>query len=190
MDLRAKNIANQKFGWLTAIAPTDRRSSHGDVLWLLRCICGKEILRATAAMLKKPRRLNQAPRSCGCNKEKNRIYTSKYGGIGDLSGHRFGILKTQAKHRNILFSVAIDYLWTIFLQQNKQCALTGVPLALSQKKMSKDETIASLDRIDSDLGYVSGNVQWVHPAINFMKHAMPQTKFVEWCSLVHKKHCK
>jgi hypothetical protein len=41
-----------------------------------------------------------------------------------------------------------------------------------------------LDRIDSSQGYVSGNVQWVHTIINFMKTSLPQREFIRWCRLV------
>jgi hypothetical protein len=99
-------------------------------------------------------------------------------------------MKTSAKHRGHVFDVDIEYVWDLFLAQGKRCALSGVPLAMSRKSAAPGEAVASLDRIRSDFGYVAGNVQWVHPTINFMKHAMPQDQFVEWCQLVaaHRAH--
>lgn len=179
-----KDITNLKVGWLTVIRPLEERGPRGDVYWLVRCRCGREIKRYTSSLLKKPRRANQSPRSCGCNKTRNRVYTSKYGCAGDLSGHRFGCLTTQAWHRGHVFTVTIEELWDIFVAQKKRCALTDIALAITKKVLRAGETIASLDRIESDVGYVTGNVQWVHPTINFMKHAMPQENFVEWCCLV------
>ena len=44
---------------------------------------------------------------------------------------------------------------------------------------------ASLDRIDSNLDYIEGNVQWVHKRVNAMKSDMSTKEFLEWCTLVH-----
>ena len=52
--------------------------------------------------------------------------------------------------------------------------------------MKEGASTASLDRIDSSKGYVKGNIQWVHIAINFMKHSLPEEEFVRWCCLVAK----
>ena len=45
---------------------------------------------------------------------------------------------------------------------------------------------ASLDRIDSNLGYVKGNVQWVHKHINVMKNIFNQDMFIFLCNQVTK----
>ena len=37
-----KDIAGQKFGKLTGVAPTGK-SSNGSAIWLCRCDCGKEV---------------------------------------------------------------------------------------------------------------------------------------------------
>jgi hypothetical protein len=55
---------------------------------------------------------------------------------------------------------------------------------MTKKTLAEGETVASLDRIDSEKGYIPGNVQWVHPAVNFMKHAMAQDVFIDWCCRV------
>ena len=52
----------------------------------------------------------------------------------------------------------------------------------------KKETTASLDRIDSLLGYTIDNVQWVHKDINRIKFDMSQCRFVELCCLIAEKH--
>jgi hypothetical protein len=182
MGNHRKDLTGKTSGWLTALHPTGQQDRQGNCLWVCRCRCGKELVKRSAEFGKKPRREGQAEQSCGCNRP--RVYSSKYGGAGHLSGHRFGCLQTQAKHRGHAFDVTIEYLWEKFVEQEGRCALSGVPLFLSKKASFPDETRASLDRISSELGYITGNVQWVHPAINFMKHAMDQTAFVTWCKRV------
>lgn len=54
-----KDLAGQTYGYLTAIAPTERRS-RGDVVWQCRCRCGKEVF------LPATRLLTGNTASCGC----------------------------------------------------------------------------------------------------------------------------
>lgn len=77
------------------------------------------------------------------------------------------------------------------MTQNKKCALTGrkivfVPRGKSINK-TRTETTASLDRIDSNKGYVVGNVQWVYKKINMMKQGYSQDEFILLCKEVVKK---
>lgn len=43
---------------------------------------------------------------------------------------------------------------------------------------------ASLDRIDSDKGYIEGNVQWLHKWVNLMKSDFTQDEFLNYCRLI------
>ncbi len=175
-----KDLTGKTVGVLTVLGPTGEKSRWGDYFWLVRCRCGKEFTKRASDLGRKPKSEKQAPQSCGCVPT-SRVYTSKYGGIGDLGGHRFGLLQASAKKRGHHFDVTIEFLWDLFLKQDGMCALTGAPLAMSKRSACPDEAIASLDRIESDKGYIPGNVQWVHPTVNFMKHAMPQKNFITWC---------
>ena len=58
-EVNRKDLTNQKFGYLTAISPTEDRSS-GSVIWKCKCQCGKIIsVRATSL-------LSGHTNSCGC----------------------------------------------------------------------------------------------------------------------------
>lgn len=69
----------------------------------------------------------------------------------------------------------MEYLWNLFIYQNKVCALTGDPLNINT---------ASLDRIDSKYGYIEGNVQWVTAQANKCKHILTMTELYEFCEKV------
>ena len=58
----SKDITNQKFGFLTAIEPTEQRSKYGDVIWLCKCDCGNEIYTSAHSLLIGDKH------SCGCSK--------------------------------------------------------------------------------------------------------------------------
>ena len=109
-------------------------------------------------------------------------------GIGDLSGTFWHHIQRGAIKRSIEFNITMEYAWRVFLDQNKLCALSCVPITLS--KHARDgapcwkEITASLDRIDSEKGYVEGNVQWVHKEVNYIKRDLDQDVFVKWCKLI------
>ena len=59
-SLRTENIADQTFGRLRAVRPTEERTDNGSVIWELICECGNTVYK-TVNELKTERVL-----SCGC----------------------------------------------------------------------------------------------------------------------------
>lgn len=64
----------------------------------------------------------------------------------------------DANQRDIEFDLSLRAFINIF--KSKKCQLTGMPLTA--------ETI-TIDRIDNNLGYISGNVMAVHSTVNALK---------------------
>lgn len=105
--------------------------------------------------------------------------------------HRFhDILKTHgylrrieysARQRKLEFNITWDYIENLLRQQNYKCVLTGLEIYLNYPK---NDSTASLDRIDNTIGYVEGNVQWIHKAINKMKLNHTQDEFIYLCCTV------
>ena len=77
----------------------------------------------------------------------------------------------------------IEDAWDIFQGQGGRCALTGLKIEFGRAE-HRDETTASLDRIDSGCGYEIGNVQWVHKYVNLMKGTLSVEEFIRFCRLV------
>ena len=107
-------------------------------------------------------------------------YNKCWTGYKDLSGKYWAIITCSARLRKLKFDVDRKYLYDLFEQQNRRCALTNLPLTLGRL----EEQTASLDRIDSLQGYVKGNVQWVSKEVNIMKNKFGQDYFVNICKLV------
>lgn len=72
----------------------------------------------------------------------------------------------------------------IFFRQEGLCALSGIPIQLRPFK----QLTASLDRINSSLGYTKNNVQWVHKHINLMKSKLDDATFILLCNVISKKN--
>jgi hypothetical protein len=87
-------------------------------------------------------------------------------------------------------SIIINMCWNLFLKQNRKCALSGIEIAFPKAwgARSKTQITASLDRVDSNKGYIIGNVQWVHKQINTMKMDMSDAEFINLCRMVTKNY--
>ena len=113
-------------------------------------------------------------------------------GCEGLSGTHYTALKAGAKRRNLEFNVTPEFLWQLYLQQHKLCALSGSEITLVP--IIKDNNVdwavvtASLDRIDSNKGYTKDNVQWVHKRINFLKNDFTEEELLYWAKKIVEKH--
>ena len=113
----------------------------------------------------------------------------KHKGTGDLSLTYMSYLRQKAKQTNREFSLTAEYLWELFLKQDRKCALSGEPLFFSTKidsnhNIERAYHTASLDRINNDLDYIEGNVQWVHKTINRMRRQYTVAEYIFWCKRV------
>lgn len=113
-----------------------------------------------------------------------------YKGYGEIPSRVWANYASGAIRRNIPFDISIEYGWNLFLKQNRKCALSGIDIHFPLT--SRDKFNASLDRIDSKLGYIEGNIQWVHKSINLMKHSLDENIFIDFCKLIvgHSGKCE
>lgn len=159
-----------KINMLTIISVSD------DLKYVkVKCDCGNEIIMKRAYF--------GFRKSCGCRKHamgyqniswkenKTEIYRNQWNGI----------LK-NARARNLEFNISIEDAYEIYLKQGGLCALSEIPLEFKSRFST-----ASLDRINSDLGYTKENVQWVHRDINKIKMDLPSSYFEHLCNLISNK---
>lgn len=133
------------------------------------CVCGNKI--------------TIRPGSLKSNKQNNCGCILRHGTyVGKLSKDAFNKIKNNAKNRSISFEVDMQYLWNLYEKQNGICALSGLNIEFSMRV--KDKRTASIDRIDSNKGYIEGNLQWIHKDINRMKCNFDQIKFIKLCKLI------
>ena len=91
--------------------------------------------------------------------------------------------EVNAELRNIEWNLEYEYLADLLIDQDFKCSLTGWDI----DALSVGNNTASLDRIDSSVGYVKGNVQWVHKMVNMCKQQYSQEDFIEMCKSVANK---
>lgn len=162
----------QKFGRWTVLdvirnGPRDTRAK-----FVCKCACGsvKEVLIDNAV----------SGKSTGCRKCSGMAGSKnpRWGGTKNVPFSFFSIMKKSASARDYDVDVTIDDIQELWDSSSGCCALSGVPITLSTKKMG---CTASIDRIDSSRGYTKDNIQFVHKHVNLMKNHFDQAYFIEMC---------
>jgi len=106
---------------------------------------------------------------------------------GDYKGIRisfFNKFKLNAISRDLEFKIDIDFASKLAESQNYKCYYSDLELKFNG---DFNQITASIDRIDSSIGYLESNICWVHKDINMMKQKFSEKKFVEMCKLVANK---
>lgn len=104
-------------------------------------------------------------------------------GYKDIPGRVYGSLQKQAAKRNIGCDISIEEIWDKYIQQERKCALTNLPIVFASYHSEIEQT-ASIDRINCLINNYKNNFQIVHKHINKMKLDHNQDYFIELCKLV------
>lgn len=106
---------------------------------------------------------------------------------GDISHQYFDHIRRNAESRNLEFSISPDYIWQLFIEQNRKCALSGRNININISKINnrKNEMTASLDRINSNKGYIIGNVQWIHKELQPIKMSLSNYQLFMICQEIY-----
>ena len=120
---------------------------------------------------------------CECG---NKFENSKlYKGVGKLAQSKFSHIEWGAKKRGFEFLITKEYAWSLYEKQNGKCFYTQLPINLNTRNYSMT---ASIDRIDSNKGYIEDNIVWVHKDINIMKNKFSKEYFLMLCKKIVENH--
>ena len=149
------------------------------IQWECQCECGTKTIRVSNSLRKG---------KCCCKKCKSSSDRNRFG-YKDLMQHHWRSIQRSAKRRGFEFEITIQHAWDVFEKQNKQCAISSIPIVLgkTREEYASGITTASLDRIDSSKGYIKGNIQWVHKKINIMKSNYTLDEFIYYCRKIVEK---
>jgi len=164
-----KNLLGMKFTNLLVIEKDESR--NGRAYWICKCDCGNR------TSVRASHLTTQQIKSCGCIQ-----FINHWKGYGEISGEKWNTIRQAAIRRGLSINITLEYLWDLYVRQDRACAISGEPIIFST--WYKGDQTASLDRIDNDKGYEIGNVQWVHKEINKMKGKLKQNEFIDWCRKV------
>ena len=172
---KKKNYSGERIGeWLvTSEAYYEPTKTGGRYLWKCICSCGTEKLVGTTSLL-----YGKTLMCISCaNNEKNssKENNPNWKGHGRIPGTVLQKIKWNAKRRSRDLEVNIDaeYLNDLWEKQDGKCYFSGRQLVISET--------ASVDRTDSNLGYIKGNVQWVHKDVNKAKMELSSSDFITLC---------
>ncbi len=120
-------------------------------------------------------------------------FNGRWKGYKKICGSSWCQIKRQAEHRKLDFSITIEQAWEQYIKQIGKCALTGWPLTIERLPVNDwyNNITASLDRINSSLGYIANNIQWVHKDVNRSKWDLQEQRYVDLSLLIvtHKNRC-
>ena len=178
IDIPKLNLVGYKYHWLEIVARS--KSRDGQVYWICKCECGKEIELSTKTITRDERK------SCGCWMKSREYSRCNYlwSGFEEIHGKWWGNVRRGAKQRGHEFNLSIEEAWNLFKKQSGKCALSGVDLKFCKSIREVKDTTASLDRIDSSKGYTIDNVQWVHKTVNLMKQGIDMNEFKWWIKMI------
>ena len=157
-------------GWIVI---SGAENVKGQLRYKCRCSCGNERYMTSTALMNTTRWFKC--KQCATQESIDGM-TIRNGRVGDLTLSKVNSIQAKAVLRKIDFNLSIEYLWSLYVAQGKRCAITGDELPSIRK--------ASLDRIDSKVGYVEGNVQWVTSQANKCKHILSMSELYEFARKV------
>lgn len=176
------DLTGNKYGQLMVLEKTDKFTKTRGAVWLCKCDCGDLVELPTNSLT--------SGNNITCSNKKNHTNNHldpKWLRCGEIPIAHLNAIKNGAIKRNLSYNLTSEYLWNLFLSQNKKCALSGLDLKFTQSRNAAKTralfTTASLDRIDCKIGYEEGNVRWVHKDLNKMKLHYNDELFYEYCRL-------
>jgi hypothetical protein len=93
----------------------------------------------------------------------------------------FKAVNGGAKKRGFDVEITESDLIIQLIRQNGICTLSG-------RRISLLDSSASLDRVDSGIGYTKNNIQWIYKPLNTMKMDLPQSEFIQLCKEIAAYH--
>jgi len=107
-------------------------------------------------------------------------HSYNYNGSKHFAGKKLASWRHSARRRGYKWDLTREQLDAMFDEQAGVCALSGLRMIHKHK----DLRFPSLDRIDPELGYEEGNVQFVCAIVNVMKSKLLEEDFVWLCAQI------
>ena len=96
--------------------------------------------------------------------------------------------KGNAKKRGLEHNITKDYIEELYSLQNGLCYYTDKLMHIDLRDKNNNKDCVSIDRIDSDKGYIFGNLVLCRWQVNRMKNDLSNIDFLQIISEINKKH--
>lgn len=103
--------------------------------------------------------------------------------LSTVEGYLAMLLSRAKRRRPDNFTITLDFLINKWKEQKGLCALTGLSM-LIQKGLEGSKLAASINRIDSSIGYTKENSRLVCVYVNGIKGDASDEEFFTFCSRV------
>lgn len=87
------------------------------------------------------------------------------------------------KYRGLTIDIDYKYLYELYKKQEGKCAISGLQMTY-YVGAGRNHYNISVDRIDSNCGYIKGNVQLVCAQVNMMKAEMNYEELYTFCEAI------
>jgi hypothetical protein len=164
-------------GKLTPVAFVKEGTCGRRATYLFQCDCGHQI-EAEA---------HNCIRSCGCLKKQPRPKLRLTDGINALN-HLWHTYKNSAKRKGRLFSVTKAEFSLLATSNCYYCGREPALRTFHLSHRSVKSNLNGIDRVDSSLGYTTGNVKSCCFQCNQAKSDFSATDFFKWVHAVCKLH--
>jgi hypothetical protein len=126
------------------------------------------------------------------NLEKKKRYYEKLSlDLNRSLRYHYSAARKSAVKRNIDFYITEQTIVDLWKKQKGKCALSGFDLTLTHGTFTDpNPTKLSVDRIDSQLGYVPGNIQLITWQANAAKNVWSSQQLIDMCNAIAKLHSK
>lgn len=193
---RTEDLTGRRFGQIVVLEfngydSTDRHSKIAE--WKCRCDCGKEWNLLASGLLEK-RRPTKSCRGCCYKGHTTRAVERAKNKSSDHVGYWYLLrVRNNAKDRGLVYAISMQDAEDQWIKQKGRCSLTDLELTPTSNytadTAAPNGNISSLDRVDSckTIGYIPGNIEWVHKHVNVWKLDHSREYYVELSTLVADK---
>lgn len=138
--------------------------------WKWHWLCPVHPNRVTKPMRIKDMVARNGPRCCY---KVSGSSNPNWRGHEDMPMKYYNQVRVGAATRGHVFDLTPEDMWNQWVKQGGVCKYSGHYLKLGDN--------ASLDRIDSRIGYTVNNIQWLHKDVNLAKQGLDEEDFLSMC---------
>jgi len=165
---------------ITVIALVGKQPT-GDLIWICRCSCGKELKMGRASIRQG---IRSGKLTCGCARRNPRSHYRCRLMPGESSlSNVIKHYQDAAKNRGLIWDLSRSDAIALF---TSRCFYCGIEPSKIRKISRNGEFVYNgIDRIDNHCGYIKGNVVACCAICNHNKGAMTVYDFSKWISRVY-----